>query len=155
VQGEARLAASAALGELRLSAYAGYTRGENRTTGDNLYHIMPLNARLALEQKKGGFAGKVEGEFVSAKNKVSAVRQEMRTGGYALMHLRGSYQWRRVRVDFGVDNVFDRGYDLPLGGAYVGQGSTMTIPALPNQPQWGTPVPGPGRSLYVGFNVSL
>jgi iron complex outermembrane receptor protein len=28
----------------------------------------------------------------------------------------------------------------------------MTIPPLPNQPQWGTQVPGMGRSLHVAVN---
>ena len=38
---------------------------------------------------------------------------------------------------------------LPLGGAYTGQGTTMSIGAVP----WGVAVPGPGRSLYAGLNV--
>jgi iron complex outermembrane receptor protein len=58
-------------------------------------------------------------------------------------------------VDFGIENLFDRLYYLPLGGAYVGQGTTMTIPPAPNQPRWGTPVPGPGRSIYAGLNVKF
>ncbi len=155
VEAETRLVRHASWGDWSLSGYAGYTRGRNLDMDDNLYNIMPLNARLALKQNLGGWEGRIEGEFVSAKDKRSAVRQEMATNGYALMHLRGAYQWKQAKLEFGVENVFDRGYDLPLGGAYVGQGTTMTIPPLPNQPRWGTPVPGPGRSLYVGLNYSL
>jgi hypothetical protein len=44
---------------------------------------------------------------------------------------------------------------LPTGGAYTGQGTTMTNPALPNYPQWGTAVPGMGRSIYAGLNVKF
>ncbi|MCS6786827.1 MAG: TonB-dependent receptor [Thiobacillaceae bacterium] len=132
-----------------------YTRGKNDTTGDNLYDIMPLNAKLALTQTRGAWSWRLEGEFVDDKDKVSNVRQEMRTAGYALAHLRLSYRAKPLRVDFGIENLFDRGYDLPLGGAYVGQGTTMTLPPVPNQPQWGTPVPGPGRNLYLGLNWTL
>ncbi len=141
--------------DLGLEGSVSYTRGRNTTTKDNLYDIMPLNAKLALTQASGAWSWRLEGEFVAAKDKVSSVRQEIPTAGYGLMHLRASYRMKPVRLDFGVENVFDRGYDLPLGGAYVGQGSTMTNPPLPNYPQWGTPVPGPGRTFYVGLNWTL
>jgi iron complex outermembrane receptor protein len=155
VSAHTRLAAPAAWGSLRLTAGASLTRGENRDTGDNLYNIMPLNARLALEQRKGRWTGRIEGEFVAGKDKLSRMRQEIPTAGYGLVHLRGSYAWPGLRLDFGIENLFDRFHDLPLGGAYVGQGTTMTFPPLPNQPQWGTPVPGPGRNLYAALTVSF
>lgn len=155
VEAETRLARNSAWGDWSLSGYAGYTRGRNLDTDDNLYNIMPLSARIALKQNLDGWEGRIEGEFVAEKDKRSSVRQEMRTEGHALMHLRGAYKWKQAKLEFGVENVFDRGYDLPLGGAYVGQGTTMTIPPLPNQPRWGTPVPGPGRTVYVGLNYSL
>ena len=64
--------------------------------------------------------------------------------------------WARVRLDVGVDNLFDRYYDLPTGGAYLGQGTTMSMnPPVPNYPQWGTAVPGPGRSVYAAVNVKF
>ncbi|MEW6253736.1 MAG: TonB-dependent receptor, partial [Planctomycetota bacterium] len=97
----------------------------------------------------------VEGELVARKDNVSAVRNEIQTPGYGLVHLRARYEEKRYSVDFGVENLFDRFYSLPLGGAYVGQGTTMSNPALPNYPQWGTPVPGPGRSFYAGINVKF
>jgi iron complex outermembrane receptor protein len=31
----------------------------------------------------------------------------------------------------------------------------MTNPALPNYPQWGTAVPGMGRSIYAGVNYKF
>jgi len=83
------------------------------------------------------------------------VRNEIETSGYSLINLRGSYSWKQTRVDFGVENLFDRNYDLPTGGAYTGQGTTMTNPPLPNYPQWGTAVPGMGRSIYAGVNYKF
>jgi iron complex outermembrane receptor protein len=77
----------------------------------------------------------------------------MPTAGYGLLHLRSRYELDSWRLEVGVENALDRFYDLPLGGAYVGQGTTMTIPPEPNQPQWGTPVPGPGRSVYAAASL--
>jgi iron complex outermembrane receptor protein len=98
--------------------------------------------RLTLTQKLGGWDNAVELVMVAAKDKVSEVRNEMRTPGYGLVNLRTSYTWKRGRIDFGIDNLFDRFYRLPLGGAYVGQGTTMSINGVP----WGVAMPGTGRS---------
>jgi len=155
LSGNALLARGTDYGDFTAKGVVSYTRGENRDTGDNLYNIMPLNARLALTQQFGAWRNTVEGELVARKENVSAVRNEMETPGYGLVHLRGRYVQKHYSVDFGIENLFDRFYSLPLGGAYVGQGTTMTNPLLPNYPQWGTPVPGPGRSVYAGVNVQL
>ncbi|MBK5941729.1 TonB-dependent receptor [Halochromatium roseum] len=146
------LASGTPYGAFSAQLAASYTRGKNEDTGDNLYNIMPLNATLILTQTKGRWQNALEGEFVAAKDDVSQVRNEIETAGYALLHLRSRYQTQRWTLELGVENLFDRFYDLPLGGAYVGQGTTMTIPPAPNQPQWGTAVPGPGRSLYAALS---
>lgn len=142
---------STALGSFGLEGLVNYSRGENRDTGDDLYNIMPLNARFTLTQRYGSWDNALEWVVVAAKDEVSEVRNEIETSGYALVNLRGSHSRRRVRVDFGVENLFDRNYDLPTGGAYLGQGSTMGINSVP----WGIAVPGPGRSLYAGVTYSF
>ncbi|HQS82576.1 MAG TPA: TonB-dependent receptor [Thiobacillus sp.] len=144
-------ARSAAYGDFTVRGVVNYTRGENRDTGDKLYNIMPLNAKLALTQKRGRLTNTLEGQFVAAKNDVSDIRNEIETAGYSLFNLRSSYEWKQVRLDVGIDNLFDKGYALPLGGAYVGQGTTMSINGVP----WGIAVPGPGRSFYAGLNVKF
>ncbi|HMM46780.1 MAG TPA: TonB-dependent receptor [Thiobacillaceae bacterium] len=143
------------MGEFGLKGLLSYTRGENRDTGDNLYNIMPLNAKLALTQKLRGWSNAAEVVMVSRKEDVSATRNEMETPGYALLNLRGSHAWKKVRLDFGIENVFDRLYYHPLGGAYIGQGTTMTINPVPTVPQWGIPVPGMGRSIYTAVNFQF
>jgi iron complex outermembrane receptor protein len=155
LSGHALLASATGYGDFTFKGGVSYTRGENRDTGGNLYNIMPLNAKLAVTQKLGAWRNTVEGEFVAAKNDVSAVRNEIATAGYGLIHLRSRYEQKGYSIDFGIENLFDRSYALPLGGAYTGQGTTMTNPALPNYPQWGTAVPGPGRSVYAGLNVKF
>ncbi|OJZ18120.1 MAG: TonB-dependent receptor [Thiobacillus sp. 65-29] len=147
--------AQTGLGAIGLNGLVNYTKGENRDTDDNLYNIMPLNAKLALTQKLRGWNNAAEVVMVSRKEDVSAMRNEMETPGYALLNLRGSHSWKQVRLDFGVENVFDRLYYHPLGGAYIGQGTTMTSNAVQTVPQWGTPVPGMGRSIYAAFNYKF
>ena len=52
-------------------------------------------------------------------------------------------------TDFGIENLFNRFHRLPLGGAYVGQGMTMSLNGIPA----GVAVPGMGRSAYLGVNL--
>jgi iron complex outermembrane receptor protein len=156
VSGKTLIASTQGYGDFTLSGVVNYVRGENRDTGDDLYNIMPLNAKLALTQKWGRWSNIVEGQFVAAKDDVSDVRNEIATDGYSLFNLRSSYEWKQVRLDVGVENLFDKFYALPLGGAYLGQGTTMAMnPPVGNYPQWGTAVPGMGRSVYVGVNVKF
>jgi len=83
---------------------------------------------------------------------VSAVRNEVATPGYSLLNWRASYTVGQVRWDIGVQNLLNRFYLLPQGGAYVGQGTTMTTMGA-SVPAWGVAVPGAGRSFYAGVNV--
>lgn len=138
-------------GEFTVSTVAGYTSGENRRTNDNLYNIMPLNAKLSLEQRMGNWTNALEAQFVADKNDVSAVRNEIETGSYNVYSLRSSYEWKQLRIDVGVENLTDEFYDLPLGGAYVGQGKTMSGDGVP----WGVAVPGMGRSIFTGITVTF
>lgn len=145
-------------GSFTSTALINYVRGQNRTTGDNLYNIMPLNAKFALVHALGGWSSTAEFQVVKAKTQVSQVRNEIPTRGYALFNLRGSYEWpairksrNTVRIDVGIENVFDRYYEQPLGGAYVGQGASMTTNGIP----WGVTVPGMGRSINSSINFTF
>jgi iron complex outermembrane receptor protein len=151
--GAGRLANSDRFGMFSTSLVGSYARGENDDTDDHLYNIMPLHATLALTQTLGAWRNALEGEFVAARDEVSEVRNEVPTAGYGLMHLRSRYERDRWSVEVGVENVLDRYSEPPLGGAYVGQGTTMTVPPAPNQPRWGTAVPGPGRSFYAAVSL--
>lgn len=145
------LVSESSYGSITAKGLMNYVRGKNKSTGDNLYNIMPVNGHVALEHNLGGWTGTVDVEMVGAKTKVSQVRNELVTGGYTLVNLHGSYQWNQVRFDVGVSNLMDRLYNHPLGGAYLGQGATMSSVAVP----WGVAVPGMGRSVYVGMTLKM
>lgn len=149
VSGNTQLGSAGDYGSFSANGVLNYVRGENRSTGDNLYNIMPLNLKLAVAQRAGAWSNSAEIQLVDAKTRISQVRNEIRTGGYSLVNLRSSYEWKQARLDLGIENVFNRFYSLPLGGAYVGQGASMSSTSIP----WGVAVPGMGRSINAALNV--
>ena len=150
LSGKAPLARTG-LGAFGFEGALSYTKGENRDTDDDLYNIVPWRATLTLTHQLAGWNNAVDWELSARKDDVSDARNEIETPGYGLVHLRASHDWKDVRLDLGVENLFDKLYYLPTGGAYVGQGTTMSINAVP----WGIAVPGMGRSVYAAINVKF
>ena len=138
-------------GRFGLNGVLNYTNGKNLDTDDGLYNVMPLNATLILTHQHGGWDNALELVLAHRKDDVSEVRNEIKTPGYGLLNLRGSYSWKQARVDFGIENLFDKLYYLPTGGAYTGQGRTMAINGIP----WGIAVPGKGRSVYTAVSFKF
>ncbi|GAB7564140.1 TonB-dependent receptor [Methylobacillus methanolivorans] len=137
-----------AWGEGRVRASFAWTRGE-RTNGDSLYQIMPLNARISLEQKKGAWSNGMDVQFVDSKTRVDDARFERETGGYTLVDLRSSYQWQKARLDFTVTNLFDRYYALPTGGLnYANWRAEGSVGQMGQ-------VAGMGRSVNVGLTLDF
>jgi iron complex outermembrane receptor protein len=135
-----------AYGEWTVRAALSYTHGRT-TDGDNLYNIMPLNARLAIDHTLGSWSNTLEGVFVRTKSNVSAVRAEQATPGYAIANYRTSYKLSNsVRLDAGIDNLFDRQYDLPLGGLEYATGSGTKA---------AQPLRAMGRSINIGVSISF
>jgi iron complex outermembrane receptor protein len=127
-----------------LRGQLGYVRGQ-RTDGVDLYHVMPVNAKLALDHTLGNWTNTVELQLVGGKNEVSQLHNELTTPAYALLNLRTGYQWQNVRVDVGIDNLFDKFYYLPLGGADLVSYGTV----------YGTNVAGQGRSFNSRLTVKF
>jgi iron complex outermembrane recepter protein len=154
--GKMPIAKTTKMGEFVVKGLLNYTNGKNQDTGSGLYNIMPLNVKLSLNQKINGWSNAIELIAVKGKTQVSDGRNEIKTPGYSLVNLRSNYTWRNVRFDFGVENILNKMYYLPLGGAYTGQGSTMSFnKELGSSSMWGTGVPGMGRSIYAGINVKF
>ncbi|MDO8295314.1 MAG: TonB-dependent receptor [Caulobacter sp.] len=133
-----------------LTGSVSWVRGENRDTGDDLYHMAPVTSRVSLEQPLGAWTAVAELELVGEKDRVNAPRNEPVTDSYALFNLRGV--WRpteRLRFDVAIENLSDEAYDLPLGGVSFGDfkagGMVPPIAALP----------GPGRSFNLGLTVGF
>lgn len=130
----------------------GYVHGE-RTDGIGLYRIMPINTRLAINHTLGNWTNSIELQLVGAKNQVSEVHNELTTPAYALVNLRTGYQWDAMRIDFGIDNLFNQSYDLPLGGAdLVNYRMAM---GMMKGPIYGHGVRGPGRSFNGRMTIKF
>jgi iron complex outermembrane receptor protein len=146
-----RLLARSRAGEFAVDAMASYTDGRNRDTGADLYQIMPVNGRIRLTHRLGAWESGLELALSGGKDGGSEVRNEVETGSFHLVNLTTSYSWRQLRLDVGVENLFDEYYELPLGGAYVGHGMTMSLNGIP----WGVAMPGRGRSLNLAVTASF
>lgn len=135
-------------GDWTTRATLSYVRGKT-TDGDNLYNIMPLNSRLALDHALGAWTQTLEAVLVDAKDQVSEVRAEQETHGYGLLNYRTRYQLSKaVRLDAGVDNLLNKQYDLPLGGLeYASADANAGIAPVP--------VRAMGRSVNVGVTVDF
>ncbi len=145
LSGEVPLADDTRYGSVMLKGSAAYVHGEDADTGDNLYNIMPLTAKFALEHELGKWSNVVELQLVRGKHDVQSVRNELRTSGYGLLNLRTRYQWDNVSLDAGIENALDKYYEPPLGGAYIGESPV----------KWGQAVGGKGRSFYVAVGLSF
>lgn len=139
------IAEATGYGSFAAKGVLNYVNGKNLTTGDNLYHIMPLNAKLAIEQRWDNWTNSFEAKLVSAKTQVQAVRNELKSGGYSLLNLRSSYEWKQLRFDVGIENLLNKYYVDPLGGSYLGQRTMIA----------GVGVPGMGRSINAGLTVKF
>ncbi|WP_238122806.1 MULTISPECIES: TonB-dependent receptor [unclassified Xanthobacter] len=124
-----------------------------RTDGINLYHMMPLNGTIALDHTLGGWSSSLELQMVSSKTLVSQVHNELETDAYALLNFRTAYQWEMVKVEFGIENILDTQYDLPLGGANLVNYRQTTM--MGTSPIWGYAVAGPGRSINTRVSVKF
>lgn len=132
-----------------LSGFNCYMLAKNARKGDGLYHITPLNARGAIEHRLGGWSNVVELQLVDSKTHVSVARNELKTGGYALLNLRTAYEWGNLRFDLALENVFDQKYFSPLGGSY------FTLAKVTNNAANYGPVPGMGRNFVAGMTVKF
>ena len=150
LSGRYRLLEDARMGRLTLSGFFSYLNGRNLDTNRNLFHMMPPNGKLALEHAIGLWGGELkttlEMEAVAAKTHVDTVRRELKTPAYALFNLRSSYSYRQFRFDLGVENLFDKQYASPLGGAdFTAYRSTGVL----------GPLAGRGRTLYSAMAVTF
>ena len=132
-------------GDLSVTSSLAYVRGKNNDTHDNLYRIMPLNLRVSVEQSLGAWDNRLEVMLVKEKGRTSDIRNENQTSGYSLVNIASDYSYKNIILNLSIKNFFDRSYSDPLGGTYLGQGSTM-MTSVKN----GTAVPGMGRSFNVG-----
>ncbi len=134
---------------LRLNGKLSYTRGERRNDGGDLYRIMPLNIQLGLEHSYKNWSNTLQLSWVDRKKHADPVRLESPTSSYVLLDVETTYQWSKLTLSLGIRNLFDRQYELPLGGVnlagWMADGMTG---------QFGN-LPGEGRSVDVSIRYGF
>lgn len=128
-------------GPLRVDGVASWVRGKRRDLADNLYRMAPANGRIALTWETPRWSVTAEAQGTAAQNRVSASNSEVRSPGYVLASLYGHWILREgLRVDGGIENVFDKLYVEHLAGYNRITGSDVSV---------GARLPGAGRSAFV------
>ncbi|GAN53183.1 TonB-dependent receptor [Tanticharoenia sakaeratensis NBRC 103193] len=120
VGAHARLWNSPVWGKGAASTKIDWVRGQDLVTRTGLYHEMPANGTVALDDTLGAWSAHGEVQLVKRKSTVDVLRNEPRTPGYALLNLSGRYRWRFALFELGLDNVFNQHAYLPLGGVSLG-----------------------------------
>ena len=93
LSGKKALVRDEAYGNFDVKGTIGWVRGMQINTGENLYHMMPVNGGLSLEHSLGGWKNAVDVQAVASKGLVDTTRNEPITPGYALVNLRSAYGW--------------------------------------------------------------
>lgn len=128
-------------GPLRLDGVASFVRGKRRDISDNLYRIAPANARLAFAWEAGRWSLAAEALAFAKQRKVSATNGEVPSQGYVTFNLFGHWILRDgLRLDAGVENLFDKYYTEHLAGYNRNSGSDVAL---------GARLPGAGRSAFI------
>jgi iron complex outermembrane receptor protein len=147
LDGDVAIWNSTRFGRGEVSGVGGWLHGRRLDTGNGLYQMMPLNARIGFTEKLKSWTAGPEVQLVDRKSDVDPHRYEQRTPGYTLLNFNAGYQWRHLRIDAGGNNLLNKYYYLPLGGVnfddFQASGWTSQI----------RPLTGPGRSFYIGLTV--
>jgi len=149
LDGSATLWNSSNFGRGKIGGVAGWLHGERLDTSTGLYQMMPPHARVAFDEELKGFAGGVGVEAVGRKSDVDPHRFEQVTLGYALFNLHTGYRHGHLRMTAAGDNLFNRDYELPLGGVnfddYMASGWMSQI----------KPLTGRGRSFSANLTAQF
>ena len=121
-----------------------WLHGENSADHRPLYHQMPLDAKIGLTHREGVVEAGVDVEMVASKDRIDPVRNEPATAAYTLVNLRMAVNLRPVRLSIDAENLFDKGYALPLGGISLGDFKATGVRRA---------VPGRGRSVNFGVST--
>lgn len=135
-------------GKVAVNGTAGWMQG-GQMNGNSLYHMMPLNARVSLTHQLGGWDSALELRGVGAKGQADPLRAEPHTPGFVVANLRTGYEWTNLRLDLGIENLFNKQYYEPLAGVdyadWKANGSHGSLPALA----------AAGRSFTAGMTVKF
>ena len=146
VSGLATLWSNDEAGTGKLIAGGAWLHGTRTDSDTPLYQMMPLNLHLAFDEEIKGLSAGLGLGLVDSKSRLDPNRMELRTPGYALFSDHAVYKTKYVQGGFRADNLFNRLYELPLGGNNID---------IYNATGDMTPVTGRGRSLAINLTATF
>ncbi|MTJ82314.1 MAG: TonB-dependent receptor plug domain-containing protein [Telmatospirillum sp.] len=147
--GSKALIRNSRFGDLDVDGTVGWVKGMRTDGGGRLYRMQPLNALLSLRHSLGSWNTTAEVRMVNDKSVVNPVQNEQTTPGFAIVNWRTSYSLGPVTVAAGIDNLLNKQYYDPNGGAYVSYWRATNTRAPMG------PLPGAGRSFNAGVSVAF
>lgn len=138
---------SSRFGQGKASIVGGWLHGERLDAKTGLYQMMPLNARIGLDEELKGATVGIGLQTVDRKADVDPLRMEQKSPGYTLLNLHAGYERGFLRVSAAGDNLLNKCYELPLGGVNF---DDFMASGWMNQIK---PLTGRGRSLRVNLTA--
>ena len=129
------------VGPLRFDGMFSHVRGKRRDIKDNLYRMAPDNGRISVSWVDDSWSVSGEAEWVSTQRKTSVTNGEAATASHLLVHAHARWSpTPNLRLDVGIENIFNRAYVDHLAGYNRIAGSDVGI---------GERLPGLGRSAFL------
>jgi iron complex outermembrane receptor protein len=135
----------------KLSGIASYVRGkrdDNSTSNkDDLYRIIPLNARFNLNYQQDDWQSNLAVHFYHKQSHVSQLNNEKVSKGYAVVDWQADYFISSGLVArVGINNLLDKQYNDHLNGINRAAGSDVVV---------GNKMPAMGRNIYLAFDYQF
>jgi iron complex outermembrane receptor protein len=131
---------------LRIDGVSSLVRGKRRDVSDNLYRIAAPTLRLAATWQETDWSLGAEVAGTLRQTHVSTTNDEVASGGYAVVNLRGAWRLRPgVQLEAGVENLFDRDYRPHLAG----RNRVAESDVAP-----GERLPGAGRGAFLTLKAA-
>jgi iron complex outermembrane receptor protein len=126
----------------------------DNNTDEDLGQMAPLKTRLALSyddrkpfgQDDAGLSGTLEWVHSAAAERVDVDAGEKALPAWDIMNARMGYRFKRLQLNVGIDNLFDREYTVANSYEWDVIGGSGANPAIVNEP---------GRFFYAGLELKL
>jgi iron complex outermembrane receptor protein len=135
-------------GQWQVAANLTTTHGERDASDEKLYQIIPLQTEVTLQHQSGNWQNSIVWQWVDSKRDVDTSRLENTTDSYHLLNLESKLTWQKLTLSLGLNNAFDRYYELPMGGVSIAQFKMDSSQGF-NQ------LAGAGRSVNLGVSYAF
>jgi iron complex outermembrane receptor protein len=133
-----------------------FARGRNMDNDTNLYRLAPLRMTLQASHQNGAWNNSVAVRMAQRQDDVAtyskpgtgaALNNELPTSGYAVLDWHAQWQATKgVKLNFGIDNLFDKLYYDHLGGVNRVSGGDIAV---------GARLPSAGRFAFAQLEWTL